>query len=327
MLALMNTRMKPKKSKSRAGSQSGESLKLRVARLTLGVFYRPRLLFVIAVTATSLVCLPYATRWLPALEDRAEYRRQLEDIDIGEQPSWIPFNFVEQVAERAGFGPEFSVLDEDWTGKIAEAFQLHPWVREVKSVRRASGRRIQVELDFRVPIAMVEVNRGVYPIDDQGVLLPPADFTVADTRRYCLIRNVRTTPQGPSGTEWGDVVVSGAARLAAVLSNTNQRSASHWERLRLSSIEVPTRTRAAQEVGELLYEIRTHSGSRIKWGRAPGIKHPGELSSDQKIGRLQKYLLQLDSDGGGPYEIDIRHWREITYQPLTAGRLRRAVLR
>lgn len=319
--------MKPKKIKQTPVAPGGESLIPRVARITLGALYRPRLLFVIAVVATSLVCLPYATRWLPALEERAEYRRRLQDIDIGELPEWVPFDFVQQVAERAGLGHEFSVLDENWTGAIAEAFQLHPWVHEVKSVRRSAGRRIRVELEFRVPIAMVEVNRGVYPIDAQGVLLPPTDFTVADTRRFCLIRNVRTTPQGPSGTEWGDVVVSGAARLAQVLSGSDHQSVSHWKRLRLASIDVPPRTRAEQELSDFLYEIRTQSGSRIKWGRAPGVTHPGELSSVQKIGRLQKYLLQLDRDGGGPYEIDIRHWREITYQPLTAAGPRRALLR
>jgi len=304
-----------------------EPLVPRMTRILLSVLFRPRLLFLIAVAATSLVCLPRITRWLPALEQRPEYQRTVQDIDIGEQPKWIPFDFVNQVAERAGLGPEFSVLDEDWTGVIAEAFRLHPWVRDVKSVRRADDRRILVELEFRVPIAMVEVNRGVYPIDAQGVLLPPSDFTVADTRRFCLIRNVQTTPQGPAGTEWGDVVVRGAARLAAVLSATSDQSISHWRRLRLAAIEVPRRTRAQQQLDDLLYEIRTQSGSRIQWGRAPGTAHPGELSADQKIGRLQKYLLQLDTDGGGPYEIDIRHWREITYQPLTASGPRRSLLR
>ncbi len=304
-----------------------EPLVPRMTRVMLSVLFRPRLLFLIAVAATGLVCLPRITRWLPALEQRPEYQRRVQDIDIGEQPHWIPFDFVNQVAERAGLGPEFSVLDDDWTGVIAEAFRLHPWVREVTSVRRADDRRILVQLEFRVPIAMVEVKRGVYPIDAQGVLLPPSDFTVADTRRFCLIRNVRTTPQGPSGTVWGDVVVRGAARLAEALSATGDQSTSHWRRLRLASIDVPRRSRADQSLDDLLYEIRTQSGSRIQWGRAPGTAHPGELSPVQKIGRLQKYLLQLDADGGGPYEIDIRHWREITYQPLTADGPRRSLLR
>ena len=57
---------------------------------------------------------------------------------------------------------------------------------------------------------------------------------------------------------------------------------------------------------------------KVVWGRAPGSGHPGELTAVQKIGRLRKYL---DEFGGyaqprGPYEIDIRHWQEITRRPL-----------
>jgi hypothetical protein len=63
-------------------------------------------------------------------------------------------------------------------------------------------------------------------------------------------------------------------------------------------------------------------GSHIIWGHAPGTGHPGELSTKQKIGRLDEYVKRF---GGfdrphGPYRIDIRHWRDISRTPLTAER-------
>jgi len=175
--------------------------------------------------------------------------------------------------------------------------------------------RVDVALRYRRPVAMVEVKGGLFPVDADGVLLPPADFSVSEARRYPLIQNVHSTPQGPAGTNWGDIVVSAGARLTAVLKP-------YWKRFHLAAVRVPNRTRANTTINDLVLELLTVRGSRIIWGRVPGSKHPGELSTERKIGRLEKYLTDF---GGfdrphGPYEIDIRHWREISRRPLTAAR-------
>ena len=58
-------------------------------------------------------------------------------------------------------------------------------------------------------------------------------------------------------------------------------------------------------------------GSIIVWGSAES-SHPGELSAEQRLKRLDKYHADF---GGfdkphGPYLIDIRHWQEISRRPL-----------
>lgn len=288
--------------------------------------FRPRWLLLTAVVVSSLVVGPRLVRFLPDLSGRDEYRLQTENIQITRPPRWVPGDLVEQVAERAGFGAETSplgsagnpsLLDEGLAKRIAQAFRLHPWVAEVQRVQIQFPARVDVELKYRRPVAMVEVKQGLFPVDADGVLLPPADFSVAQARRYPLIRNVRSTPQGPAGTNWGDVVVNAGARLAAVLTP-------HWKKFHLAAVRVPDRTRANTTIDDLVLELLTERGSRIIWGRVPGSKHPGELSTERKIGRLEKYLTDF---GGfdrphGPYEIDIRHWQEISRRPLTAARSR-----
>jgi hypothetical protein len=61
----------------------------------------------------------------------------------------------------------------------------------------------------------------------------------------------------------------------------------------------------------------------VVWGRPPGNDHPGELEATQKIRRLEKYLADYGDYGqpNGPYEIDIRHWQEITRRPLAQEQL------
>lgn len=258
----------------------------------------------VAVTATSY---PAWKHLLPNLAGREEYKVRAEHITITQPPHWIPRHLVEQVLEQANLAGDLSLLDDNLSKNIAEAFELHPWVEKVISVKKSFPAAVDVQLDYRRPVAMVQVKQGMYPVDPQGILLPPEDFAVSDTKLYPVIINVHSTPQGPAGSSWGDPAVIGAAKLADAL-------AAHWKKFKLASIECPRGTAASEQMFVLLSE----GGSRIMWGRVPGSDHPGELSLDQKIGRL-KYVI--DKRGGfdqpnGPYEIDIRHWRDISITPL-----------
>ncbi|HID23456.1 MAG TPA: hypothetical protein EYP14_13805 [Planctomycetaceae bacterium] len=281
------------------------------------ILFRPPVLILVALGVTSTFLLPMARQWGPDLSQRPEYLLKATEIETSPPPPWVPPDFVRQAVRRGALPETLSVLDADLTRRVAEAFRMHPWVAKVVSVRKAFPARVFVEVRFREPVAMVRVRNGVYPIDGQGVLLPPEDFTVAETRQYPLIENIVSTPQGAAGTPWGDPVVHGAARLAAVLKPV-------WHQFGLKSIRAPRRTKAQPKMKSLVYQLVTSGGSRIIWGRAPGVDYPGELSPKQKVGRMAKYLTVF---GGfdqphGPYEIDIRHWQEISRRPLTSARQR-----
>ena len=273
--------------------------------------FQPKLLFILAVSVLAANCLPLLRSYLPDLSKRPEYRLTAAQIRVTQTPHWVPHNIVEQVVQQGNLPEEMSLLDEHLTQEIADAFQLNPWVERVESVRKSVPGQLEVKLVYRRPVAMVQVKQGMYPVDGSGILLPPENFSVADTRLYPLITNVLSTPQGAAGTSWGDVVVVGAARLADEL-------APHWKKFGLNSIDCPRTARAEPALDDGVYLLTSTGGSQIIWGRAPGSDHPGELSTDQKIGRLKKYITLF---GGferphGPYEIDIRHWQEIVRRPL-----------
>lgn len=293
--------------------QPAAKSKPKAAPSRLARLYRPKLLIFAAIVAVACTCWPRIRQALPDLTQRQEFRFQTAKLRTTQPPYWVPHDLVEQVIHHADLPAEMSLLDDTLTEQIAEAFRLHPWVEQVVSVKKSLDAGIDVQLEYRRPAAMVEVKQGMYPVDAAGVLLPPADFSVAETKRYPLIVNVRSTPQGPAGSEWGDPSVVGAARLAGELAGV-------WKKLGLVSIVCPRDS--ARSDGA--YELLAAGGSRIVWGRGPGSDHPGELPPEKKIGRLQKYVQDF---GGfdlphGPYEIDIRHWQEISRRPLTADRRR-----
>lgn len=266
-----------------------------------------------ALVVLAALFFPRLKGLLPDLSGRSEYRLTAAQIEINAPPHWVPHDLTAQVLAQAGLPSELSLLDDRLVADIAEAFGLSPWVEEVVSVRKSFPAKVLVVLQYRRPVAMVEVKRGQYPVDGQGVLLPPQDFSAAEAHEYPTISGVVSTPQGPAGTAWGDEVVEDAARLAAELGPS-------WKKLRLTAIVCPRTTESHTRIDAGVFVLTAQGGSRIIWGHAPGTDHPGELSTEQKVGRLENYVSRF---GGfdrphGPYQIDIRHWRDISRTPLSA---------
>ena len=137
-------------------------------------------------------------------------------------------------------------------------------------------------IEYRKPVAFVVTETDHYPIDRKARLLPPPNLPPGSDE-LPVIRNAHATPQVPVGTAWGDRAVEGAAKLAEILGPA-------WKKLKLESIQIAGAA-AAKSGGsdETIYELRTAGGSRIIWGRAPGSDHPGELTQQQKVGRLEDY--------------------------------------
>lgn len=284
-----------------------------IARARRAVF-RPPVLILLAILAAAATLGPYVVRRLPEMSESDDYRFGAAAVDLGETPEWAPADLVEQVVEASELPEHASILDPELAARLASGFQSHPWVERVNGVRVHRSGRVSVDVVFRKPVAMIRVKQGLYPVDAAGSLLPPQDFSAAEAGRFPVVENVASAPQGPAGTKWGDVVVTGAARLAAKLEGS-------WKTLELKAIHAPERTKAVEKLDDLSYRLTTAGGSTIIWGRPPGSGHPGELSTDQKLGRLKKYRRDFGGFDGphGPYEIDIRHWREISRLPLADG--------
>lgn len=273
--------------------------------------FRPRWLVLGALIVAAPVLGPWVRTQLPDLKSRPEYRLPFAQLQLTPPPpSALPAEFLEQVRLRGNFEPELSLLDDELPRQLAEAFERHPWVDEVVSVRNVYPALVTVELTYRQPTALIEVPDGFYVVDRNGILLPPADFTADVAAKFIPVTGIRTAPQGAAGRAWVDPVVTGAAQLAEFLGV-------RWSQMGLKEIHVPTTEQLANPE-DVLYELHTTGGSRIVWGRAPGSRHPGELTATQKLGRLDKYLAEFGTfeRPQGPYEIDIRHWQEISRRPI-----------
>jgi hypothetical protein len=247
-------------------------------------------------------------KWGVPVTQQSEYRLALESIEITPPPTWIRSD-VKAEATRDGSLDNLSIFDKDLTVRVYRAFEMHAWVEQVNRVSKRPPARVIVELKYRCPVAWVEVPAGVLPnnevgllpVDRNGVLLPPGDFTQEHADDYVRISVANLTPCGIPGTPWGDPRVSAAAEIAAVLGEDAHRVGVH--RILVGSAE---ETEASN--GQSVYRVVARSGLRFIWGSAPGREATGEPRPPQKKLRLiQLAESKVDpASQSPPQEIDLR---------------------
>lgn len=270
----------------------------------------------LAFILAAVVVGPYLPTLLPDLDRQPEYHFSLSDLQVTQPNPWVPPDLIPRLIQQGKLPETVSLLDPDVASRIGKALAAHPWIRAVESVRITGALSVQAYLDYRRPVLLIALSDGLYPVDSEGVVLPPADFSPADAERLPHVTNIASRPPAEAGRPWPDPVVVQAAKLADVLCPDNDMQR-YWNRYGLKAILAP-QSPAEQIPPELLtFEIETDGGSRIVWGHAPGSDSL-EPSVEQKLSRLESLhnrsvFQQLDA----PHRIDIRHFEDmVTFEPF-----------
>ena len=210
---------------------------------------------------------------------QADYRITAQSLTITPQPAWIHGDLRAEVA-RAGGLEGLSLRDPQLVEQVQRAFALNGWVARVKEVRKRFPAEIIVDVEYRCPVAMVEVHwRGqpsLYFVDENSVLLPKEDLDKSQEERqreyqnYVRIDAGDVSPAGRiAGQPWGGAKIAGAARLAAL-------GQGQWQKMGVRRIVV------LEDLNALpLYELQA-GDARVLWGHAPGAEVSGEPEAAAK---------------------------------------------
>ncbi len=307
------SRSPAKKSSAKASPPPKPWLVTRVLRSV----WRPLPLSAVAVAVSVVMFWPQIVERVPDLSRRPEYQLPWSQVLISTPGRWVPREMAAQVRQMSGLPDPLPLLDETLTERLALAFAQHPWVAEVRSVAKTGPRSLRVDVTYRKPVLMVRTKRGLYPVDHDGVLLPPSDFVPVDAERFPIAEGVRSVPGGPAGTAWGDQAVRGAARLAEVLIRPEEQT-SAWERSRMAAIQILEPSRPAESLEQVTLGVTTSTGSQIVWGRPPGADSL-EPTVEQKLLRLEKYLPEHGENerSRSPVRLDVRQWDVVEQQQLS----------
>ncbi len=223
--------------------------------------------------------------------NQRRYRLDAQSITVTPQPAWIRSN-VKSTAITFGQLENASLLENDLVLQVRQAFVVQPWVKRVILVNKRFPSSVEVDLEYRRPIAMVEVPPGMFeghdyvglvPVDDEGVLLPP-EITSEEAEKFPIIKGIDSPPVATEGNAWGDSRVASAAAIVSLLEDL-------WTPLQLYQIEVPPKQSTVAPVGED-YVLITKKRRQFKWGSAPGKEHSGEEPARDKVLRLRTFLQE-----------------------------------
>ncbi len=269
---------------------------------------RPRILGAITLAMLFVVVIPAIPALWPTVSQREKFQMSVDRIDLTPATRWTPHDIVDNVSKSHPDWKDRSLLEANLAADVAVAFAKHPWIAKVDRVEKTRQGRITLEVTYRTPVAMVETHRGLYPVDAEGVLLPPNDFSLTQSDQLPHLRQVSSMPSGPAGTKWGDPVIVAGAKLCAALMPQGDLD-SHWNRYGLEAVIAPVLSVGTAEMPPEppVFELLTQGGRRIIWGRPPG-DDALEPTVAQKLGRLDSYLRQQKSldQPVGAYRIDIR---------------------
>jgi hypothetical protein len=248
----------------------------------------------------------------PRVMNREPYLLSAERITMTPQPEWITSDIRAEVIQNAGLEKRLSILDDAFMNVVKDAFALHPWIKSVDKITKQYPAGVQVDVTFRTPVAAVEMASEagmlLVPLDNEAVVLPPAD--VPEIRKRYLPRIQNLVDRPAIGQKWENPRVQGAVDLAVRLTDV-------WEDLHLVDIMPSTRPEILDEHRFFVYDLITRGGTRVVWGAAPGMSPPGEADFTAKLERLRRCVTEhgpLDTVQS-PAIVDVRN--QLTVTPRT----------
>ncbi|MEX2186859.1 MAG: hypothetical protein WD875_08705, partial [Pirellulales bacterium] len=131
-----------------------------------------------------------------------DYQLTFDRVDLIPSPEsvgWIRRDVKREALRDAGLDETASILSADLNERLAKALRLHPWIAEVRKVTKRYPARVEVEVEYRRPAAIVVLSSETWwPVDAGGVVLPKDDFSPYEARRYPHITDVAGGPYGPT---------------------------------------------------------------------------------------------------------------------------------
>jgi hypothetical protein len=260
------------------------------------------LVMLVLLTAGPYLAWQRVGSRVAAGEDYQLTADRVELLPAAESVGWIRRDVKSEALRDAGLDRAASILDADLNERLAKAFRLHPWIASVRKVTKRFPARVEVEVDYRRPTAIVVIDsESWWPVDASGVVLPRDDFSPYEARRYPHITDIAGGPYGPTGAPWGDARVHGAAKIAAAL-------AENWEKFGLARVAPLVVGTGFDGVEDYEFALYTQRGTRVYWGHGPDNSRSGEATTDEKAARLSAFVAKNGSlDGAdGARDVDLR---------------------
>ncbi len=193
-----------------------------------------------------------------------------------------------EVREAAGIGADQNLVALDGEGVVQRLERL-PRVKRARLIRELPNRVVLV-IEEREPFALAVSGGRLYWLDEEGHVLGPEPRAVAPGLPLITGHAGQQLLDGPPAA-------ADRARTAVAVLRTVLRSRSSLEQ-RVSEIDV-----GRADEGPLLYTV---DGIEVKLGTE---------AWEERLGRLEAVLAQLDAQPGPVESIDLRFRDQVVFKP------------
>lgn len=227
------------------------------------------------------------------------------------RPAWMSEALAEQIIKSARPKSPKSALDHDLVAEVGQILEHNAWVREVKQVRRmygkSAGDTVEVDCEFRAPIAVVASRNEFILVDGEGVRLPekygasilPRILVGPDGKMNLrILEGVAAMPPYVDGQKWVGEDLAAGLDMAKLLYG--RPFTEEIERINVANFKGRKSPRDAQIV------LITKYRSEVRWGEPIKLPFYAELPPVQKLERLGLICQKYGRVDGGHSWVDIR---------------------
>lgn len=256
-------------------------------RNALTSFVTNPMILVLLITAGGVIlAAKFWSDYRTTLRGDQQFAIDPDKVTMTAQPDWIHSDF-RQTALSGFDWQNRSLLDATLVKDLGQHLQKQLWVEQVTKVQK-DPTGLQVDLQFRRPVAMVELQENkLFPVDRNGVVLDGREFSLNQSQYFLRISIAGISQQTPPlGAVWTDPRVVQASAIAEAVLNTGVDMGivgiyGHSNRRQLQ-------LGANQQQEQLDTEFRFWTAERneIIWGHAIGSETAGEANAIQKLSAL-----------------------------------------
>lgn len=232
-------------------------------------------------------------------------------IVLKNRPIWMSDARAIQIVNSIKPAVAHSAFDKQLLRDTATILQTNPWVKQIKEIRRAYGESpadtIEVDCEYRAPIALVHWKDYFWLVDGEGVQLPE-EFTAAQVPSLVMgqdrrlnIRLIEGVSAAPvrAGQQWPGEDLAAGLDLVKVLYG--QPYAEEILQVDVSNFGGRVDAKEAQLC------LTTKYATQIRWGRPINAKDFFvEVSANQKLKALEEVYREFHRVDGNNAWIDIR---------------------
>lgn len=235
-------------------------------------------------------------------------------VILKDRPSWMSDALANKIVRVAAPDVSYSAFDHQLLVNTAMLLRTHPdsapWIKNVRSVTReyskTPGDTLEIDCDFRAPVALVKWETFYWLIDGDGILLPE-QYTQADLRKVMydgnhlslrIIEGIANSPP-ESGQKWQGPDLAAAIEMVGLLYN--KPYADEIERINIANFA------GRQDLREAQIVLITRYQTQVRWGRpihASDFKI--EVEPAQKLDYMDRLVKQFGRVDAGHSAVDLR---------------------